>query len=158
MNTRSNYNKRKKSKAKRPNYRERQIAARRNTSISSPVVQNIISTSDEFIYLLTTIALNAWRAKKRLSAIDDEPLKEEAKRTLRHVEAIFEALEQAGCKVTDYQKGNRYDIGMPLKVIAAEQMPGIKMDMIADTIKPVIEYKGKLLQFGEVIVGTPTIR
>lgn len=108
--------------------------------------------------LLASLALNAWRAKRRLAAIDTEEMKGEARRTLRHIEAIIEALEQVNLKIIDYPIGSRYDIGMPVKVIASEPTPQIKTDRIIDVVKPGIEYKGKLILPCEIIIGTPIKR
>jgi hypothetical protein len=112
----------------------------------------------ELLSSLTSIAINVWRARKRLTAIESEELKEEARRTLRHIEAIIEALEQANLKIIDYPIGSRYDIGMPVRVIASEPSPRIKTDKIIDLVKPGIEYQGRLVQLGEVIIGTPVKR
>jgi hypothetical protein len=44
---------------------------------------------------------------------------------------------------------------MALKVISFEQTPGLSREEIKETIKPSIIWQGRLLQTGEVIVGTP---
>lgn len=101
-----------------------------------------------------SIATNAWRAKiKMVDAETNEP-KEEMKRVYRHIEAIFDALKQAGVETID-PIGRSYDSGMAIKVVSFEQTPGVSKETIKETIKPSVAWKGRMIQTGEVIVATP---
>lgn len=100
------------------------------------------------------IATNAWRAKVKMVDSDTGEAKEEMKRVYRHIEAIFEALKQIGVEITDHT-GRAYDSGMALKVISFEPTAGLSKEEIKETIKPTVVWRGRLIQMGEVIVGTP---
>ena len=85
---------------------------------------------------------------------DTGEAKEEMKRVYRHIEAIFDALKEIGFETID-PTGRPYDSGMALKVISFEQTPGLAEEEIKETIKPSVVWQGRLIQMGEVIVGTP---
>lgn len=101
-----------------------------------------------------TIATNAWRAKGKMIVSDTGETKEEMKRVYRHIEAIIEALTQIGVMTID-PVGRAYDSGMALTVVSFEPTPGLSSEEIMETIKPSVAWQGRLIQIGEVIVGTP---
>jgi len=106
------------------------------------------------ISALSNIATNAWRARNKMIDSDNGETKEEMKRVYRHIEAQFDTLSQIGIEVRDL-RGRPYDAGMALKVISFEPQPGLSKDEVVETIKPTVTWNGKLIQMGEVIVGTP---
>ncbi len=103
------------------------------------------------------IATNAWRAKTRMVDADTGEPKEEMKRVYRHIEAINESLKQIGIETVD-PVGRSYDSGMALRVVSFEPTQGISNEEIKETIKPSVAWQGRLIQIGEVIVGTPQKR
>jgi len=103
---------------------------------------------------LSIIATNAWRARKKMVNSENGEAKDEMRRVFRHIEAIFDALNEIGIEISDMQ-GRIYDPGMALKVISFEPSPGLSKEEIIETVQPTITWKGKLIQLGEVIVGTP---
>ena len=101
-----------------------------------------------------SVATNAWRAKnKMVDAESSEPL-DDMRRVYRHIEGIFNAFDELDLCTID-PTGKAYDSGMALKVISFEPTPGLSHEEITETIKPSITWQGRLLQTGEVIVGTP---
>jgi len=103
---------------------------------------------------LAQIATNAWRARIKMVDSCTGEAKEEMKRVYRHIEAIFDALEQIELDTID-PTGQKYDSGMALKVVSFERTPGLSKEEIKETIKPSVKWRGQLIQRGEVIVGTP---
>lgn len=103
---------------------------------------------------IATIATNAWRAKIKMVDSNTGEAKEDMRRVYRHIEAIFESLKGIGVETID-PTGRAYDSGMALKVISFEQTPGLSKEEIKETIKPSVSWQGRLIQIGEVIVGTP---
>lgn len=101
-----------------------------------------------------TIATNTWRAKVKMVDSGTGEAKEEMKRVYRHIEAIDESLKQIGVETID-PVGRAYDSGMALKVVTFEPTPGLSNEEIKETIKPSVAWQGRLIQIGEVIVGTP---
>lgn len=125
-----------------------------------PTPKNFVPTREvvpaSIIQALSVIATNVWRARKKLVDPNTGEAKEETKRVHRHIEAICEALRQIGIEIIDKQ-GQPYDSGMALKVITFEKISGLTREKVAETIKPTITYTGRLIQIGEIIVGTPEI-
>ena len=128
------------------------------SSVPSEMPQHGVSlvpvTKEDHKHAFISIATNAWRAKVKMLDANTGEAKDEMKRVYRHIEAISEALKDVGIEIID-PTGRAYDSGMALKVVAFEQTPGLSKEEIKETIKPSITWNGKLLQVGEVIVGTP---
>lgn len=103
---------------------------------------------------LALIATNAWRAKVKMVEPETGQPKEDLRRIYRHIEGIFNAFDELGVKIVD-PTGRAYDSGMALKAISFEQTPGLSREEIKETIKPSVTWNDRLIQMGEVIVGTP---
>jgi molecular chaperone GrpE (heat shock protein) len=103
---------------------------------------------------LASIATNAWRAQNKMVDSDTGEAKEEMKRVYRHIEGIIESLTQSGIQIID-PVGRAYDSGMALNVVSFEPTSGLTSEEIKETIKPSVALHGRLIQMGEVIVGTP---
>lgn len=101
-----------------------------------------------------TIATNAWRAQVKMIDSETGEAKDEMKRVYRYIETIIESLKQSGVEIID-PNGLSYDSGMALKVVSFEPTPGLSHEEIKETIKPSVVWQGRLIQIGEVIVGTP---
>ena len=101
-----------------------------------------------------SIATNAWRAQNKMVDSDTGEAKEEMKRVYRHIEGIIESLTQSGIQIID-PVGRAYDSGMALNVVSFEPTSGLTSEEIKETIKPSVALHGRLIQMGEVIVGTP---
>jgi hypothetical protein len=105
---------------------------------------------DQFI---AGMATGLWRLKKKIvDPKTDEPF-EETRGVYRHFGYTWDVLVQAEVQIHDHTD-LPYEAGMALKVIAFQPIPGFDSEKIIETIKPSIYYKGKLMQMGEVIVGT----
>ncbi len=120
----------------------------------APQPQKIEVVPPEVIATLIAVATNAWRAKSKMLDADTGEPKEEMRRVYRHIEGMFNAFDELGLKTID-PTGQVYDSGMALTAISFEETPGLSREEITETIKPSITWKGRLLQRGEVIVGTP---
>jgi len=111
-------------------------------------------SAPELHQLLVRAATSVWRALGKLHDPDTGEVREESRRVHRHVEAIGEALEAFGVETLD-PRSSVFDAGLPLKVISFEETPGLVKEVITETIKPSVRWRGRLLQVGEVIVGVP---
>lgn len=107
-----------------------------------------------FMKSLIGIATNAWRARSKMIERDSAEPKDEMKRVFRHIEGIYDQLRQVGCEIVDHT-GRTYDSGMAIQTISFEPTPGLTRDEILETVKPTITLQGKIVQMGEVVVGTP---
>jgi hypothetical protein len=110
---------------------------------------------EEIKVAILSLASNAWRAKIKMVDSESGEPREEMRRVFRHIEGMFNTFGELGLHITDHQARDPYDSGMPVTVIGWEETPGLSREEIVQTIKPSITRQGQILQWGEVIVGTP---
>jgi hypothetical protein len=103
---------------------------------------------------IAAIATHVWRAKNKLIDPESGQPREETKRTYRHIESTLDALAQMGVVIRD-QLNEPYDPGLPVNVLTFQPMPGLSRDTIVEVLRPTIIWRERVLQVGEVIVGTP---
>lgn len=105
--------------------------------------------------LLADIGTGVWRLRQRMIDVQTgEPL-EEVRRPFRHLQWIWDKLNDAGIQILDHTGERVPESGIyALKVVAYEAMPGLKHDQVIETIKPTIFVQQQRIQMGEVIVGT----
>ena len=101
---------------------------------------------------LVEIALNSWRLKRRMEDPETHEPIEGMGLYYRHVDAIQKGLDSLGLTIKD---PTNETYGAQQKAIAFEPTPGIQKETVVKTIKPTIQFRGQLLERGEVIVGTP---
>ena len=110
--------------------------------------------SEEQKRMLADIGTGLWRLRQRMVAPGtDRPL-EEMRRAFRHLEFTWDALVQAGVEIQSHT-GMPFDSGLALDAIAFQAEPGMEREMVIETVKPSVYYKGKQIQIGQVVVGTP---
>lgn len=104
--------------------------------------------------LLADLATGLWRLRGRMvDARSGEPLSE-MRRAYRHLEAVWDALSQAGVEVQEHAR-RPYDPGLSLRVLAFQPTAGLERETVLETVKPCVYLGGRRIQMGEVIVGTP---
>jgi len=108
----------------------------------------------EVVKALVELATNAWRARRKLVNSDTGEPHPEMKGAVRHIDAQLREFSELGIEIRDMQ-GRAFDTGMALKVVSFEPQAGLSKEEIIETIRPTIAWNGKLIQMGEVIVGTP---
>jgi hypothetical protein len=100
------------------------------------------------------LATQVWRAMgKTVDPATGEP-REEMRRVHRHIEGALDVLKQMGLTINDWVN-QPYDAGLPVKVLTFQPAPGIERDTIIETVRPTVMWKNRLVQLGEVVVGTP---
>lgn len=102
--------------------------------------------------LIAEFATGLWRIKRKTDGMDE--LKGPMQPVRRHIESTIDTLTSAKVEIQNHT-GEKYITGMALKVIAFQPASSVQVERIAETIKPSIFYKDKLIQRGEVIVETP---
>ena len=103
---------------------------------------------------LADVGTSMWRLRQKMLHPGTERPFEEMRRAYRHLQSIWDAFTQANIEIQDHTN-ELFDSGMSLKAITFQPMAGIGREMVIETIKPSIYFKGKMIQIGEVIVGTP---
>jgi hypothetical protein len=111
---------------------------------------------DELSPALGELATQVWRAiGKTVDPATGQP-REEMRRVHRHVEGALDMLKQMGLTMNDWVN-QPYDAGLPVKVVSFQPKPGLERDTIVEAVRPTVIWKDRLLQVGEVVVGTPSI-
>lgn len=108
----------------------------------------------ELVKGLADIATHTWRARNKMIDTSTGEVREEMKRVYRHIEAIFQTIQDLEVEVKDHT-GTRFDYGLPLKVVATQATEGLGTEMVVETIKPTVFWKNQMIQMGEVVVATP---
>ena len=121
---------------------------------SAPAPVPVADTPAPAMDQIAAIATHVWRAKRKLIDPESGQPHEETKRTYRHIESTLDALAQMGVVISD-QLNEPYDPGLPVNVLTFQPMPGLSRDTIIDVVRPTIIWQERVLQVGEVVVGTP---
>lgn len=103
---------------------------------------------------LASVFTNAWKARAKMVIGDSQEPRDEMRRVFRHVESMFDAFKRLGLTMVDHT-GEPFDYGMPVTVIATEPKPGLVRPTMVETIKPTIYWNETIIQYGEVVLGTP---
>ncbi len=103
---------------------------------------------------LAAVATAVWRVRSRLEAVAPSSLPSELRHLPRHVDAAWDALLSAGLVVKD-PKGQRYVPGLAVNPVAFQPVDGVDIDIIAETLKPSIQFQSMLIQRADVIVARP---
>jgi hypothetical protein len=151
--------------ARQKTNRERMDAAT-NPQQSDPLAPPVTILSDAqeptvdeafaegMIRMVAEIGTGLWRMRQKLvKPGTDEPI-EEMRRVYRHFESVWDSIVQAGAEIQDHTH-NLYGSGTTLRVIAFQPTVGVDREIVTETLKPTIYFKGRLIQMGEVIVATP---
>lgn len=124
---------------------------------SMPVPAAALAASEDLEVLsssLTALATQVWRARVRIiDPATGEP-RDEMRRIHRHIEGAFEAFNQLGLTINDWIN-QPYDTGLPVKVLTFQPTPDLQRDTVLEAVRPTVIWRDRLLQMGEVIVGTP---
>jgi hypothetical protein len=106
--------------------------------------------------VLPDLCTGLWRLRRRM--IDpgtDRPL-EEMRKPFRHLESVWDTLADAGVDIRDHTNEPVPEYGsVGLDVLAYQPMPGISRERVIETVKPSIYVGERLVQMGQVIIGTP---
>lgn len=112
----------------------------------------------ELTRLLADVATGLWRLRLKMLPDGSRQPSEENRRSYRQLESILDVLTQAGVQIRDHTgeavpRGGIYT----LKALAYEPTAGLSREQVIETLKPTIAFKDRVIQTGEVIIGTPVI-
>ena len=121
-----------------------------------PVVP--LDQTAELIQLLADVATGLWRLRSKMLAPRTQSLLEEHhRRSYKQLESIFDIVKEAGVQIRDHTAEAVPGGGIhTLKVLAYEPTPSLSREEVIETLKPTILFKDRVIQTGEVIIGTPT--
>jgi hypothetical protein len=133
-------------------------AAKRRLELPPP--PDINATIQERLKFLADVGTGLWRMRRNMvpsdfrNLLDARPL-EEMRKPFRWLVSTWDVLKENGLEIQDH-RGDRYISGQSLKA-HFEAAPDLHEDIIIETIKPTIYFGGKVIQMGEVVVGTPDL-
>ncbi|GLZ11155.1 hypothetical protein Acsp04_13900 [Actinomadura sp. NBRC 104425] len=96
------------------------------------------------------VATSIWRLRSKLA---DSPV-EPPRAVVRHLESAWDALAEAGVQIQDHLN-TPFDSGLALTVVAFQPTPGLSREQVVETVRPSVYLHDRVVQRGEVIVGTP---
>ncbi len=149
-----------KNKKDKPSPAISETAEQNISPADNPELQQFSDNDDkqtikELKKVISDVAVNLWRIRKKMTDEDGEPL-EEFHRHYRHLQSAIDDLSNSRIEIKDFQQQIIPESGvLGIRVLAYQPTAGILSDQIIETIKPAVYYKGEMIQFGEVIVGIP---
>jgi hypothetical protein len=101
------------------------------------------------------VATGLWRMRNRMVEPGADRPPPELRALYRHLESTLDTLTNAGVEIQSHD-GDVSDPGLALSVVAYQPTTGLDRERVVETIRPTVYLGGKVIQQGEVIVGTPT--
>ncbi|HEY6425448.1 MAG TPA: hypothetical protein VIY28_19835 [Pseudonocardiaceae bacterium] len=102
---------------------------------------------------LADAATNLWRARKKLGRCDG-PASTQARQAGRYLRSSHDALALAGLIVQDHD-GAEFDSGLSLEVLVFQDDPALTTEVVLETVRPSVYFRGRPILMGQVIVGCP---
>lgn len=99
-------------------------------------------------------ALGIWRALRKLDQGAGPLSAVELRQVRRQVHASRQALADDGLEIQEHD-GAPFDSGLSLEVLVFEEQPGLTREVVLETVRPSIYFRGERIQMGQVIVGRP---
>jgi len=105
---------------------------------------------------LPDLCIGLWRLRRRMIDPDTGRPLEDMRKPFRHLESVWDTLAEAGVDIRDHTNELVPEYGsIGLNVLAYQPMPGISRERVIETVKPSIYVGERLVQMGQVIIGTP---
>jgi hypothetical protein len=124
---------------------------------ATPEPESLSETlTNELLKLLADIGTGLWRLRLKMLPAGARQPSEENRRSYKQLEAIMDTLTAASVQIRDhtgeaFPRGGIYN----LKVLAYEPTSGLAREQVIETIKPTIYLQNRVIQIGEVVIGTP---
>lgn len=105
---------------------------------------------------IAAIGTKVWRLRNEVIKQSDGPQATSLRYVASYLDALWEQLSDAGLEIRDHTGEAVPKTGVyMLKTVAHQPTDGIRHRRVIETLKPTIYLNEKILQIGEVIVGTP---
>jgi hypothetical protein len=99
-------------------------------------------------------ATGIWRALRKLDQDAGTLSAADLRHVRRQVHAGRQALADDGLEIQDHD-GTPFDSGLSLEVLVFEDRPGLTREVVLETVRPSVYFRGERIQMGQVIVGRP---
>lgn len=105
---------------------------------------------------LVAIGTRLWRLRSEIMRNDAEQSPAALRHASRHLEVLWDRFSEAGLDIFDHTGEAMPEVGdYLLKVIEYQPTNRVECNRVLETVKPTIRFNKKIIQVGEVIVGTP---
>jgi len=112
--------------------------------------------AEDVIRMIANVGTDLWRMRQKMVNPETNEPFVEMRRVFRHFESVWDSIVQAGTEIQDHTN-DLYGSGTTLRVISFQPTADIEREVVTETLKPTIYFRGRLIQMGEVIVATPDI-
>jgi hypothetical protein len=103
---------------------------------------------------LLAAATGLWRAQRKLNQRGGDLSAADLRQVRRYVQAGRQALADGGLEIQEHD-GAPFDPGHSLEVLAFQDEPDLTREVVLETLRPSVYYRGERIQMGQVVVGRP---
>ena len=100
------------------------------------------------------LANAAFALQQRSGILASGAAQEQVRPLLRHINRMVECLNQMEIDLQNHT-GQAFVSGMSLEVMAFQPIAGLAHEVVIETLKPTLYFRGHRIQTGQVIVATP---
>ncbi|MDF3142212.1 MULTISPECIES: hypothetical protein [unclassified Streptomyces] len=99
-------------------------------------------------------AIGIWRALRKLEQGTGPLSAADLRQVRRQVHASRQALVDDGLEIQEHD-GMPFDSGQSLEALVFQDEPGLDREIVLETVRPSVYFRGERIQMGQVIVGRP---
>jgi len=103
---------------------------------------------------LLAAAAGIWRTQRKLERRGDTLSAADLRQLRRFVQGSRDALAGDGLEMQDHD-GEPFDPGQSLDVLLFQDEPELTREVVLETVRPTVYFRGERIQMGQVIVGRP---
>ncbi|MFE1027027.1 hypothetical protein ACFW5I_21070 [Streptomyces sp. NPDC058818] len=99
-------------------------------------------------------AIGLWRAQRKLDQGTGPLSAADLRQVRRQVHASRQALADDGLEIQEHD-GKPFDSGQSLEVLVFQDEPELDREVVLETVRPSVYFRGERIRMGQVIVGRP---
>ncbi|AUH41438.1 hypothetical protein [Streptomyces sp. CMB-StM0423] len=103
---------------------------------------------------LVGAATGIWRALRKLDQDAGKLSAADLRQVRLQVRASRQALADDGLEIQEHD-GEPFDTGLSLEALVFQENPELTREVVLETVRPSVYFRGRRIQMGQVIVGRP---
>ncbi|WP_326797550.1 hypothetical protein OG946_20750 [Streptomyces sp. NBC_01808] len=103
---------------------------------------------------LVGAATGIWRALRKLDQDAGRLSPADLRQVRLQVRASRQALAEDGLEIQEHD-GEPFDTGLSLEALVFQEDPELTREVVLETVRPSVYFRGRRIQMGQVIVGRP---
>ncbi|AKH84008.1 hypothetical protein AA958_19565 [Streptomyces sp. CNQ-509] len=103
---------------------------------------------------LVGAATGIWRALRKLDQDAGTLSPADLRQVRLQVRASRQALAEDGLEIQEHD-GEPFDTGLSLEALVFQEDPELTREVVLETVRPSVYFRGRRIQMGQVIVGRP---